>query len=402
LAAGSGGEPNFSGAAPEADIVAVRLRKANPYYIDENQVPPDVSTIYSSDDFMTGVQYVLDIALDRNEPLCLCIGLGTNENGHDGLSNLDHFLSLIGSYPGVCVCVAAGNEAAAGHHTRKTLLDTGATETLTINIPNGVRMPLGFPIYIWNNYTDRLSVTIISPTGESFISNTSSSGTEYQHRFLLENTTAIISYTYPLSTNANQATWIKLINPSAGRWIFQVHGDIVNVGTFDAWLPISGTIDPAIRFEDPDPSVTITVPGTSKGVICVGAYDSRTSSLYYASSRGPTRLPSLAPQLVAPGVDVEGIYPDGAGTMSGTSAAAAITTGACALLMDWALQRGYASIFTTVALKSYLIRGCIQNAGEMYPNESWGNGRLNLPNTLFAMSKVTCPPASRIITAVIL
>ena len=63
---------------------------------------------------------------------------------------------------------------------------------------------------------------------------------------------------------------------------------------------------------------------------------------------------------------------------TGTSAAAAITTGAAALLLEWGVvQENYVRI-TSADIKSLFIRGAARDPGRLYPSREWGYGRLDL------------------------
>ena len=67
--------------------------------------------------------------------------------------------------------------------------------------------------------------------------------------------------------------------------------------------------------------------------------------------------------------------------MTGTSAAAAITAGASALFMQWAIVQNNAPATTGNRLRSVLIRGCSREPRREYPNVQWGYGTLNLIET---------------------
>ncbi|MHB1153723.1 MAG: S8 family serine peptidase [Eubacteriales bacterium] len=128
------------------------------------------------------------------------------------------------------------------------------------------------------------------------------------------------------------------------------------------------------------------------GALCSGAYDSINNILYAQSSWGPTIMPRMSPDLVAPGVNVGGFYPtgngtfpSGYGTMSGTSVAAAITAGACALMLEWGIVDGNDNAFSTNQIRAYLIRGCNRNPVITYPNSQLGYGTLNLFQTFRIM-----------------
>jgi hypothetical protein len=64
--------------------------------------------------------------------------------------------------------------------------------------------------------------------------------------------------------------------------------------------------------------------------------------------------------------------------MSGTSVAAAITTGASALMLQWGILKGNDPAMSTYQIRAYLIRGCNRDENQTYPNNRWGYGILNL------------------------
>jgi hypothetical protein len=89
----------------------------------------------------------------------------------------------------------------------------------------------------------------------------------------------------------------------------------------------------------------------------------------------------MAPDLAAPGVNVGGYYPEGYGIMSGTSVAAAITAGACALLLEWGIVGGNNTTLSTDQIRAFLISSCSRSDTMKYPNTKSGYGLLNLSNT---------------------
>jgi hypothetical protein len=103
--------------------------------------------------------------------------------------------------------------------------------------------------------------------------------------------------------------------------------------------------------------------------------------MYAQSSRGPSLLPMMLPDLVAPGVNVGGWFPTGPGEMSGTSVAAAVTAGACALLLQWGIIEKFDNSLDSYRIRANLIGGCDRESTINYPDNSWGYGRLNLYNT---------------------
>ncbi|MCX7772647.1 MAG: S8 family serine peptidase, partial [Clostridia bacterium] len=88
VAAGSRTE-DYVGAAPGAELLVVKLRRANPYYIDLYVLPQEAPNLYLATDFMLGMRYIFQRAEDLNLPVVLCVGMGSNINGHDGNTPLE-------------------------------------------------------------------------------------------------------------------------------------------------------------------------------------------------------------------------------------------------------------------------------------------------------------------------
>ncbi len=137
----------------------------------------------------------------------------------------------------------------------------------------------------------------------------------------------------------------------------------------------------------PDPYTTITAPGNSPYVITAGAYDAYSKSIYLNSGRGYTRNQQVKPDLCAPGVKVSGPgIRDSYVQRDGTSVAAALTAGSCALLMEWGQKLPFSRYLSTYEMKNLLIRGAIRNPDLFYPNREWGYGTLDIYQVFRAIS----------------
>lgn len=377
--------PKYIGAAPEADLIVVKLKPARNYVRARFLIPPDQKNAYESIAIMVGIDYIIKKAQQLNRPVAICLGLGTNMGGHDGFSLFEEYLSSISKINGVCLCTSAGNESETRHHTQGVI--SKEDEAVPINIKVGKNAG-NIYIQIWNRESDRISIAIRSPTGELVGRVPSKTGTYFQVKLVLERSKVSVEYYFPVEGSGSQLTVVKIINATPGIWTILVYGDIVLDGTFHAWLPITGFISPNVEFLTPTPFFTIVVPATSFGVICCGAYNGKTNTLYDYSSWGPTRLPLMSPDFVAPGVNVGGVYPTGFGVMSGTSVSTAITAGACALLLQWGVVEGNDPSMSTYQAKAFIIRGCDREKTLTYPNTQWGYGKLNLINTFNLMREI--------------
>lgn len=372
----AGREDNgFVGAAPDAELIVVKLRKARPYYLDLFSVPPEQENAFASNAVILGIDYIINRAQALGKPVAICIGLGSNFGTHTSFSIFEEYLTDISNLAGVCLCIAAGNESQARHHTMGRI--TSAGETYDIDIKAGENAGDIF-ISIWTGVSDRVSVSIRSPTGELIPRVPPRSGLLNETQLLLERSAVRVTYFFPIEGLGGQLTTVKIIDATAGIWTITIHGDIILDGNFHSWLPMTGFVSPTVEFLAANPNYTITVPAALHGGIVCGAYNYRTASLYALSSWGPTRTEVLAPDLVAPGVDIVGYSPGGKGVMSGTSVAAAITTGASALMLQWGILKGNDPAMSTYQIRAYLIRGCNRDENHTYPNNRWGYGSLNL------------------------
>ena len=145
------------------------------------------------------------------------------------------------------------------------------------------------------------------------------------------------------------------------------------------WLPLRQFTDGEIYFLRSNPNTTLTVPSSATQVISVGAYNGANGGVYADSGRGYLTTGEVKPDFVAPGVDVYG--PGTRGNyirQSGTSAAAAITAGAVAQVMQWAIVDRNAPTISNTGIKNMLIRGTGRTAGREFPNQEWGYGTLNI------------------------
>ena len=372
--AASNAKGEYMGAAPRANLMVVKLRRARPYYITRYLLPPDNPNLYESSDYILGIKYILDRSEELNMPVVLCIGMGSNSSAHDGNTVFEDYLSFVSQRAGYAFVTAAGNESNARHHTQGKITKTSVTDTISIKVG---QQGVDFSVIIFGPAFDKLSVGVTSPTGETLPRLPFKSGLEYSEKLVLEDTIIYIKYFKDVSNNLI----VGFRSATEGIWDITLFGDSVVSGEYWAWLPITGQVSPFVEFLKPVPEYTIVYPATAMRTITCGAYNSSDNSLFVSSSWGPTRLPRMAPDFVAPGVGIKGIYPTGYGTMTGTSVAAAVTAGAAALMMEWGVAQGNMPAMNGDLVRSLLIAGCTRDETQQYPNIKWGYGKLNLFGT---------------------
>ena len=373
----------YIGAAPGADIVVVKLKECKQYLRSFYLVPEGVPA-YQENDIMAGIQYLVELANRLQLPLVLCLALGSNQGDHMGYTPLDISLQNLGTVPGIASVTAAGNEAGKAHHYFGSI--TGNTESASVEIlvPDGCK---GFFVELWCFPPELFSVGFRSPSGEVIPRVPARLGQMQSIPFFLDRTRIELYYEVVQSTSGSQLIFLRFVAPTPGIWTIQVYASGNSRSEFHLWLPISGFISTNVTFLTPDSYTTITAPGNSVYVITAGAYDAYSKSIYLNSSRGYRRNLRVKPDLCAPGVNVTGPGArDRYIQRDGTSAAAALTAGSCALLMEWGRNLPVPRYLSTYEMKNLLIRGAARNQDLFYPNREWGYGTLDVYQVFRAIS----------------
>lgn len=368
-------EQDFIGAAPYAQIAMVKLKEAKPY-LREFYFIPESATAYQENDIMAGVAYLNQLAEKMNVPLVLCTSVGSNSGSHGTGSNpLLSVLESIALRRPRGVVVAAGNEGNQRHHFAGQIPEKEEYQDVEISVGTGVD---GFILEMWASAPQLFAVEIISPTGERIPKEFILSGGK-EYTFLFENTTVSIDYRIARISAGDQLIFIRFINPVQGIWNIRVYRQAVYAESYHMWLPIRELMTGEVYFLRSNPDTTITTPGNGYTVMTVTAYDASDNSIFIDASRGFTVTGMIKPDFAAPGVNVYG-----AGlrnqfvTKSGTSVAAAVTSGAVALLLEWAVVRGNNTLINNLDMKNILIRGAQRDPGRIYPSREWGYGKLDL------------------------
>ncbi len=351
-----------SGAAPESTIISVKLKQAKPYMYESQFIDSSVPA-YSTSDIILGIDFIIKEATKISMPVVIVLGIGTNEGGHDGSTVFERYLERLGEMPGLVIVVPTGNEAIARHHCSFSIDDDREYYDIEINVSENVA---GFNMWIWNLILDKIEVSIISPLGQTINRIPAVNNFTNEYTLFQSNSSVRVSYTLPVFQTTDQRTTISFKNPISGIWKVRVYGK-TEYSKINAWLPISPFIGQRAVFVTPDSSITATVPSTAENIMVVGGYSPNENSVIAASGRGPTRGSQLIPFFAAP-------------TESYTSISAAVTAGAVALLMEWALPQGNVFLINSITATALIINSTSQNSGEIYPNNISGFGLLNLYN----------------------
>ncbi|MGN0298137.1 MAG: S8 family peptidase, partial [Lachnospiraceae bacterium] len=325
----------FAGAAPEAEILMVKLKPAKQYLRSFFEIAPEAEA-YQENDIMMGIRYLILEAYRRQQPLVICLGLGTSFGGHDSYSPLSVFLNDLSFAFQIILTVAMGNEAASRHHFLGSINEHDQFEDVEVRVGEGEQ---GFSLELWANAPEIYSIAITSPSGE-VITRIPPRQQSSTFRFVFENTTVSVDYQSIIALSGQFLILIRFDSPAPGIWTLRVYNDFFINGSYNLWLPLEQFLSSDTYFLRSNPDITLTVPASTNNVISMGAYDQKTDTIYLNSGRGYTATGDIKPDLVAPGVDVLGPTPQGNFLRrSGTSIAAAITAGASAQLLEWAVVR---------------------------------------------------------------
>lgn len=385
VAAGSrlGSGMQYVGAAPDADIVVVKLKQAKQFLRDFYIIPPGVPA-YEETDIMLGVRYADQFAEVFRKPVVICLGLGTNYGDHAGNGPLPSYLDWIAAKRSRAVVVCGGNEGNEGHHFQGKLDlpgRAGSRETIPVEIRVADNAE-GFILELWGNVPDVFTVSVRSPGGENIPPIRLGIQDSITYSFIYERTRITITGILVEPASGEEVIVMRVVTPTPGIWTFAVEavGGTYN-GTFHMWLPITQFMNASAQFLEATPYITMTEPAMAKDVISVSTYNAANNSFYINSGRGFTRTGVINPDFAAPGVNVSTIQ----GKETGSSLAAAITAGAVAQFMQWAVVQENNRMVAGREIKNYFIRGASRSFDMTYPNREWGYGRLNLVGTFDAL-----------------
>lgn len=401
IAAGNGGERGaaYAGIARESDLLIVRLGT------------PRTDSFPRTTELMRALTYAVNKARELAMPLAVNLSFGNTYGAHNGSSLLERFLDNISEIGRTVVCVGSGNEGASGGHVGGSLRtdrssgtvtnlinqnDTSVTERDAIVEMTVGAYEIGLNIQLWKEYSDRYLVTLVSPSGETFLADTDRPGKQI---YRLGQTQILFYNGEPAPYMTGQELYFDFLPVVGNRyleqgvWTFRLRPLRVVTGNYTFYLPSATVRSADTRFVRPTPDVTLTIPSTASGVITVGAYDpvyesyadfSGRGYLYQEQVNSRTSDTYVKPDLVAPGVGV--IAPDrdgGYSPVTGTSFAAPFVTGAAALLMQWGIVLGNDPYLYGEKVKAYLRKGAkpIRGVAE-YPDSRAGYGALCIENSL--------------------
>lgn len=403
IAVGNGrGLDSHVGAAPGADIIYVS-------YLRHHRLVPLVA---DSSLIMDAVAYVFARASALEQACVVNFSGGRNLGPHDGTSSEEQFLDNLLLTPGRAITLAAGNIDNRGAHAAGQVT-AGGTTNLVLNYfsadvtNNGVA---DFPttsdeIEIWYDGHDRFTVTVTAPTTPATVIGPVAPGASTPKPVALGGgVTVTVTSTVNDPRNHDNVITIIINVPEGsqipvGNWDIALDGTNVINGAFQAWVErnnrgMRNWRAPHLQAGQ----LTIGGAATGRRTLAVGNHRKPTAgatpSVSVSSSRGPTRDGRIKPEVAATGTEVSAARsrnmnatPPGVLYLikGGTSMAAPLVGGACALLFEC---RGAAA--TWADLKQILTdtagnQGTAPGAALIpIPSNEFGFGYLQMANACAA------------------
>jgi len=398
----------FKGAAPKADIIAVKLN----FNQDDNAWLGSVAD---------AVKYIFDKADSLNKPCVINISAGTYYGSHDGKDLAAQTIdNLITAQNGRSLVAAAGNAGNIAHHLQHNH-PTGGDTLLTwfYNTTSPIYIELWADTADFRNIrvaigADATTPNIKSVAQKPFIGIAGNVG-------VLKNDSIISNTGHRLATYqtygqliGNKYSFIYYINPDSAFDYFRLMSK--GSGKFDVWsfdminsgIPAPGFYPNINNYVYPDYNQTVCSSfQCSDKVITAGQYVNRNNFIDYngnlqtfpltegelaaSSSKGPTRDGRTKPDITSTGEYTLSALPTSAQAWfianqpyklafdgkhirdGGTSSAAPAVAGSIALYFQKNPTASWLDIKNRITL-------CAANdifTGSALPNNDWGYGKLD-------------------------
>lgn len=377
IAAGSPSLQNsFRGVVTEAEYVVVKLKNAKRNLRQIAFVPDDI-VCFQETDIILALRYLFNVSQKLKRPLAICIALGTSQGSHDGSGTISRYLDYLTQLPGIGIAVGGGNEGNNRRHYYKNVTSSPYVQEFEINVSSKDKL---FAMEIWSDVPTRLSIQIMSPTGEMTPVIYPQIGNCSKHHFLLEASIVWVNNIIFEEESGDQVIYIRFKDPLEGIWRFYIKNIDEENYSFDAWLPAENQISKETFFPESTPNTTITSPGNASNVLTTASYDAKSGRSLIESSRGYTRKNDVKPDVSAPGLNIPCALPGNRyGQITGTGSAASHSAGIIAMLLEWAILKGNYTTITGHDINRLIIRGAHRdNSLDRYPNTISGYGQIDI------------------------
>lgn len=375
----SGKNPRLRGVAPDCTFIVVKLLRD---YSFEAQFTDTQVPIFNITVIFSALQFLYEYTLSHNKPIVIYFPLGSTLGNHKGEGVLEEFMEIISTKSGITIVTGTGNQRNAGGHASGTVAKITGVQAPGAGIIELEAAPeqKNIWIQIWVELPNIMSLEIVSPSGESTGVMPIILNYTKRHTFIFEKTSIRVNYFFPEEVTGDELIRIRFYNLQPGIWRLRVVANYILNGRYDAWLPQRGITISDTRFSFPDPFGTITNPANSIYIVSIAAYNQNNYNLvdYSGMAFLDTYIDRI--DVAAGGVNAITVAPDNkTAVVNGTSVAAAVVAGVCAMLFQWGIVDGNDPYLYSQTIKAYLAKGAISRSGDIVPNPYWGYGILNVP-----------------------
>lgn len=366
----SGFDPEIKGAAPECEFVIVKLSRD---LVSERLT--ESKELYDMASIMSAINYILKFALDENKPTVIYMPLGTTLGNHRFNGMLESYIDEVCGNLGISVVTSSGDEGDGRNHAFSVIEQNGDFKETQLYIDGQKFLMLD----IWSMKPNKISISIISPTGESTGIIAALFKQKELFKFVIEGTEILIQYYLPEDLSGDELISVYFIGLQPGIWKIRVYGNYVLDGRYDVWMFSRKMLKGETSLTSPCTCGTITNPSTSRYSLSISNYNQNNITVYPKSGLATTAIEAFEIDVAAGGVNVKCIFLNNERVyITGTSVSAAVATGAALLLFQWGIVDGNDPYMYSQTLKSYILRGTYRRKNDIYPNIEWGYGILDL------------------------
>ncbi|GAA0077788.1 hypothetical protein UT300005_21660 [Clostridium sp. CTA-5] len=368
----TGKNPDLKGVAPNCEFAVVKLIEDYAYKTQFDIKVP----IFNITSIFSAIEFLYQYALKKSKPMVIYLPLGTNSGNHKGNGILQEYIESISNNRGIVVITGAGNERDRGEHVSGAIKEVDATNTVELDMSEEQK---NLWVEIWVDSPNIMTIDIVSPSGENTGVVPAIINTTETYEFIFEKTLIKVNFYLPEENTGDELIRINFYNLQPGIWKIKLIANLVLDGTYNIWIPQYGVTVGNTHFNPSDPFGTLTGPGDSLSAITVAAYNQNNNNIVNYSGMGFTNDYINRIDVAAGGVNALTVAPNNSvKIVNGTSVSAAVVAGTCAILFQWGIIDGNEPHMYSQTIKTYLTRGTIKRAGDIYPNPQWGYGILNV------------------------
>lgn len=368
----NGKNPELKGMAPNCEYLIIKLAEEISFLKNSQSE----FVFFSLPIIISAIQFAYEYKINTNKPTIVLLPIGSNSGNHKGRSMLGEYIQSISETIGFAIVSGSGNQGIADCHVSGEITDLGDNQTIELIVGQGQKQ---LSIELWCNLPNIIDVELISPSGETTGVIPALLDSNKEYLFTLERTLISTYYDIPDIFSGDELIRIYMKSVQEGIWRIRVTLKLGRDATYNGWLCQKELLVNGTRFTPSDPYGTITTPGDSTIVITAAAYNQNNYNLlaYSGVSFREQYINNI--DFATGGVNTKTVGLDNnVAIVNGTSLSAAVGAGACALLFEWGIVNGNYQYMYALSLKTFLSRGTIERAGDMYPNPQWGYGILNI------------------------